>query len=599
MADEAVLRIVMQDDGSAAAPRSAPTPNPSSPSQPSQPAQPVPAGTSQPPSQRQQRPPQAAQPFDPQEEVEKRRERERRRAQVNDTYREQYSDRDGNKGADSLLSVIDSLRGTIGGVFGPVAGAVVDLVSAFHKMGVADAEDRYEQELLAEVRATTAAVHGVRDAVNAASKPPPPPSETKPSTVDEQFPEVSAPLLELAIPGAGRQGMPRPAPTVEPLVPGTGRRGTGPAHALSEFESVLPANIPEAVPVTKPTQAPFNARLGLAPTAKPIQLPFAQPPITGRQDAGPMQFESVLPADIPAALPVEPGPRAIPTTPSMLSRGINIPEAKVVNPPEAKPANLPYAKPPLAQADIPEALPAETGAAEGMAGAAGAVGAVGAIVMAAKVVNDAVVGSIRSTISTMGDVMRGIASPNNDPSVPIGALGDAASKAGEKVSMFVPTVGFMGVAAGEAAKSLSSLMQALDQTANKYGEYSPEIAQAQAIAEVNTTLGDMRRAQEVGPELARYVQVQGELQNKFEDIKIKLLVKILPAVTRILEIIEMATSAGEGIEKAVSALTQPLSSLASAAAEMVGMQQDDRAPDISDPTDAILGGPERIPVRQL
>ncbi len=289
-------------------------------------------------------------------------------------------------------------------------------------------------------------------------------------------------------------------------------------------------------------------------------------------------------------------PEVIPVHPEVE----RIPEAKIPPPvapappgsklglsPEAIPVtDIPKSLPAKgAGAAVPEALPAKASMTSSMTGAAAEAGPIIAVGVA---LTELASGAIKGVVSTIGDVFKGIASPDKDPSVPIEAMGEAASSAGKMIALVVPAVGFMGVAVGETTKALAGMMQALDKTADRYGEYSPQIAQAQAIADVQHTLGDLRRAQEVGPELARYVQAQTDLQEKFEDIKIKLLVKILPAVTRILELIEGVMNTGEGIEKAISVLGGPLTNLADMAAELVGMQRDDRLPDVDDPTELLF-----------
>jgi hypothetical protein len=129
------------------------------------------------------------------------------------------------------------------------------------------------------------------------------------------------------------------------------------------------------------------------------------------------------------------------------------------------------------------------------------------------------------------------ASPDTDPSVPIAKLGEAASQAGQMMMATVPPLGMLMVGAGEAGKSLAGLMQSINKTAERYGEYSPEIASAQAMAEVRQTMGDIRRGQEMGGQLAAYVKAQSDLQQTLEDIKSKLLSAFLPLITQIVEVL--------------------------------------------------------------
>lgn len=215
-----------------------------------------------------------------------------------------------------------------------------------------------------------------------------------------------------------------------------------------------------------------------------------------------------------------------------------------------------------------------------------------------------VIGGIKGGIGTVGSIVSGIASPNADPSVAIRSMGEAASSAGEKIAQLVPEIGFVVVAFGETGKALAGLMQNLDKTAERYGEYSPQIAQQQAIADVRQTLGDLRRSREIGPELSRYVQVQADLQQKFEDIKIKLLTQILKVVNPILELLEKVVPSGEGIDNAINALALPLQAISIPLNILVSLMPHPREEDrVFDPTETILhsagGQTAGVPLRDI
>lgn len=118
MADEAVVRIVMQSDGH------------------QQPAQPAGASAPAPPTQSQLAAPKSVQPFDPEEEAHKRYEREQHKAQVDEAYKEMYGEEDKAPSLfGSVLGVAKQMRGTIGGQFGTAAGAMLDVASAVGNAG--------------------------------------------------------------------------------------------------------------------------------------------------------------------------------------------------------------------------------------------------------------------------------------------------------------------------------------------------------------------------------------------------------------------------------------------------------------------------------
>lgn len=220
------------------------------------------------------------------------------------------------------------------------------------------------------------------------------------------------------------------------------------------------------------------------------------------------------------------------------------------------------------------------GGAGGMA-AAGPIGAVVAVVVATL---GALNNAVKGAVSAVGGFAIAVADSSAHPSVAIGGLGDAATAAGDKLIYITPIIGLAASAFGESAKALSGFMQAIDKTIERYAEFSPEIAQSQAIAEIRQTMGDFRRAQEISNEMAQYTIAQADLQQKIEDIKIKILTKILPIATRILEVLEAILPSGEGIEAAIAVLSAPLTMLSTLAGELVGMQRDDRLPEVQDPT---------------
>lgn len=258
-----------------------------------------------------------------------------------------------------------------------------------------------------------------------------------------------------------------------------------------------------------------------------------------------------------------------------------------------KPPTTPTAAAAGGEEAIPNVLPAGTipsvTAAKGgmdLAGlAAGAAGPL-AIVAALKAVDQSVKGSITSGIGTVGGIARGIAGPDDDPGKKIAAAGEVISQFSDKVA---GQFGWLGTAAGEAAKALGGVMQELNQTADKYGQYNAQIAQAQAIAEVRTELGNLRRAGESAPDLAKFVQLQSDLQQQFEDIKIRLLSKLLETVNPAMEAIGsiMSGPIGGGIENAIAGLLLPLKVISDAINWIAGntTRQEEA---IGDPTSYIL-----------
>lgn len=243
----------------------------------------------------------------------------------------------------------------------------------------------------------------------------------------------------------------------------------------------------------------------------------------------------------------------------------------------------------------PGLAPAAGGAGAGagaMAGAAGAIPIVGLAIMARELVKQlgqAAVGAIGSA----GRYASGMIDPSTDPSAAITRIGSAAKEAGESLAQVSPVVGYMIAAVGEATKSLGALIRNIDGMVERYGEFSPLIAQQQAIIEVRSTLGDIRRSREAERGLVQYMQARGELVARFEDIKIRLLNRLLEVVTPMLIIMNKVVQGAESMGGIINAGLSPLTDIAGAMTQLVGMQRDDRMPRPSelDPTNVILNIP--------
>lgn len=148
-------------------------------------------------------------------------------------------------------------------------------------------------------------------------------------------------------------------------------------------------------------------------------------------------------------------------------------------------------------------------------------------------INRAIIDGIKSEIAKAGEIATSIAQVNQDVTVPIEKLGDATSKAGEKIDEYVPLVGKLVIATGEAGKALAQLMRAIDDTAKHYEQYSVDVAMASAQAEVRQTTRDLARGQILGGNLGQYVTAKSKLENDVEDLKARILNQLLPSVTNI------------------------------------------------------------------
>jgi hypothetical protein len=261
---------------------------------------------------------------------------------------------------------------------------------------------------------------------------------------------------------------------------------------------------------------------------------------------------------------------------------------------ENKRAAPPAGKPPATAAagtPAPEVPPEAAGGAEGAGGFMASAGAVGAIVAAAvavaKVIQGAVMGVTRANIGAA--LMAADANP--DPAVPIMKAGEGIAAFGEKLFYVNPALGLMAQITGEATAGLGKFMQALDGITQRYGPLSAQISVAQAQADIRLALGDLRRAQEIAPEMARFIMAKSDLQDKFENIKIELLKRLVPAVTAILEQLTLLVPDAKSTTNAVEVLFPLLGALDLLGQINAAINEGNRPdPGDWDPTTAVLKG---------
>lgn len=306
-------------------------------------------------------------------------------------------------------------------------------------------------------------------------------------------------------------------------------------------------------------EAKGAAQKGVPASPQQPSLPTAsmpsmnnQPAIPTAQAAPPIPTASVAPA-LPAGSPVPPVATVAPPTP-------------------------------VATAAAPSGEAAAAGGiGEMAAAAAGPLAVVAAVVIALQAVRDAAMAAVRG----VGDFATAIASADASAASSTTALGEGTKQVSEKLFYLSPALGILGSVAGEATSSLGKFMKAVDATADRYAEYSPQIAQAQAMSEITHMLGDMRRAQQAGPELARYIQARSDLQQQFEETKIKLLTSLLPIATGMMKLVEVGVSIS-GIVPIVSSVTGPIADIARNIEDILRLGQAQVDPPM-DPTQVLLG----------
>jgi hypothetical protein len=178
-----------------------------------------------------------------------------------------------------------------------------------------------------------------------------------------------------------------------------------------------------------------------------------------------------------------------------------------------------------------------------------------------------------------------------------GGVADGVVGAGGAAAVAASAILPVAIVVAAAIIVVKQVMQSLDIAAERYGEYNPQIAQQQALGEVRQTLGDLRRSNEIGPELARYVKSQSELNQKVEDLKVIVLNDLLPYIIQITE----ATKGSLGFAakhkdllEFLAEYTTPILFISKnllKILELFQKQDDDKDNDPGDPTDILFRDP--------
>lgn len=171
----------------------------------------------------------------------------------------------------------------------------------------------------------------------------------------------------------------------------------------------------------------------------------------------------------------------------------------------------------------------------------------------------------------------GATPPPPPPNVPApSALGAAA-----------PYVTVFAVAIVAATTALKALVDVIHKAENQYANYSPQIAQAQAYEIIRQTQGDLRRAQEIAPEMAKYIKARADLEQRYEDAKVRILNQLLPLVTRLAVVTEQIIPVIEG---QAEFLARSLKIFTTGPIDVIIdlLRKEAEAPLIEDPTSAIF-----------
>jgi hypothetical protein len=304
--------------------------------------------------------------------------------------------------------------------------------------------------------------------------------------------------------------------------------------------------------------------------------------------------ESEMPTARPATQPAAPVAPTFPATEAAQSLGV---AAGAMQPSSTgiQQGPTPAATFPQIQAkQFNTNVTAGAGGASMMTGIAAGVGIAGAVLAGLS----ALKGGLYSATQAAGS-FAALITADTSPANYISTLGTAAKSASDSIFMVNPVLSIFGSTVGGATQAMGQFMRAVDAQVDRYSGLEPNLAVATALGELSVTLQDFRRAREISPDLIRYVQARTELQNRFEDTKIKLLERIVPPLTDMMEtlnriwpVIDAGFQSATAIVQGVFNVVDMLTGIGTAVQGIASMMPDPNRgdDDFVLPTDAVLNG---------
>lgn len=145
------------------------------------------------------------------------------------------------------------------------------------------------------------------------------------------------------------------------------------------------------------------------------------------------------------------------------------------------------------------------------------------------------------------------------PAAPVaaGAAAGGAASAGVGAAAMAAVGGPVGLAIvvglGVVGFGLKKVADAANKLSERLSPYSGSLAVARAQADVRQTLGDMRRANYLGTDLARFTTAQSNLSQSGQDLLASILKPLVPLVTKILDALTFVV---DGINGMVAIITE-------------------------------------------
>ncbi len=161
--------------------------------------------------------------------------------------------------------------------------------------------------------------------------------------------------------------------------------------------------------------------------------------------------------------------------------------------------------------------------AEGGGGMLAAAGPIGLIVAGAMYAANKIKEKILASIDAVGNAAEragqtGAMLAHGENARAIGEVGKGFVALSGQMPVFGEYLERVGGVAIKTVGALNTLTEAFISRAQEIGGYSPQLATANAMAEVRSLLGDIREADRLGPEMARLVDAESRLSNDLREM---------------------------------------------------------------------------------
>lgn len=160
---------------------------------------------------------------------------------------------------------------------------------------------------------------------------------------------------------------------------------------------------------------------------------------------------------------------------------------------------------------------------------------------------NAFAGAIVGAASAARNFTLSLVNPNANIGQSVSQMGQSISSVAGAFGVLLPPVTLFGGLLGAAVEGLGQFISAMDGMVARFAQYSPALAVAEAQSEIVQQLNDIRRAQEATPALVEFLKVRTELQQKFEDAKMRILTRLMPLALKGMEMFEKMLPLIEGL----------------------------------------------------